>query len=479
MRAEAGDAARHGGAAEADPVEGLAGEPVVQFGGPFCDIAILVDHQLVEVRTGLREELRQHVASPAGPCPEDVLPGDPGGESGGERLGAEDLGDDVGPQVPAGEGGGGAIANGGEAEIAERTEIAPPLQQSPQEEVDPIDAGEDQPVVLREAVENGVDQLPVGGWGDLEDGHEQRVGPQFEQLGDEFGPLLGGAGNADGESEEGPPFVPDQRAAVADAFPQDQQGGGSDSRGGGEVGDGGEGAGEGGLGGGGDAAEHRGGGGGVEAAVAERAGDLREAMEPHVEDQRAGEAGQRGVVEDGVGLGGVFVTGDEGDRRGVLAVSERDAGVGPGGDGGGDAGDDFEGDARLGESGGFFAPAAEDQRVAPLEADDGLSGAGGGDDVVDDLALLEGAGGPAFTPEGANRLGAGVLQHPRAHQAVVEHEVGPLEALEPAEGEQPGVSRTGSHQVHRSHLHRRAAPECFCHQSFMVSCGAETEQQPR
>ena len=54
----------------------------------------------------------------------------------------------------------------------------------------------------------------------------------------------------------------------------------------------------------------------------------------------------------------------------VVAVGDRDAGVGRGGDPGGDAGDDLERDAGGGQRLGLLAAAAEDERVAALEPDD-------------------------------------------------------------------------------------------------------------
>src|SRR3954447_25259700 len=62
------------------------------------------------------------------------------------------------------------------------------------------------------------------------------------------------------------------------------------------------------------------------------------------------------------------MTSDERDRRGVLAVSNGDPRVGGHGDSGGDAGHDLEGDARRCQGLGLLAAAAEDERVATLQA---------------------------------------------------------------------------------------------------------------
>ena len=67
-----------------------------------------------------------------------------------------------------------------------------------------------------------------------------------------------------------------------------------------------------------------------------------------------------------------LVAGGEGDGARQPAMGQRNARVGRRGDGGGDAGDDDEGDAGVDERLGLFAAAAEDERIAALEAHDDL-----------------------------------------------------------------------------------------------------------
>ena len=93
----------------------------------------------------------------------------------------------------------------------------------------------------------------------------------------------------------------------------------------------------------------------------------------HVEDQRSGEPRQRRPVEARAGLAGRLVAGDDADRAGVVAVRQRDAGARRGPQRGGDARHDLVGDAGLAEGFGLLAAAAEDHRVAALEADDGAA----------------------------------------------------------------------------------------------------------
>ena len=60
------------------------------------------------------------------------------------------------------------------------------------------------------------------------------------------------------------------------------------------------------------------------------------------------------------------VAGHEGDGGGVVAMRERDAGVRGDAERRGDAGDDFERDAGIGERLGLFSAAAEEERIAAL-----------------------------------------------------------------------------------------------------------------
>ena len=101
-----------------------------------------------------------------------------------------------------------------------------------------------------------------------------------------------------------------------------------------------------------------------------------EAGDAHVEHQRRRRARQLGPGDRARLLAVALVAGGEGDRAGEAPVRERDAGVGGRGDGGGDAGHDDEGHARVDQRLGLLAAAAEDERIAALEAHDDLARAG-------------------------------------------------------------------------------------------------------
>jgi hypothetical protein len=61
----------------------------------------------------------------------------------------------------------------------------------------------------------------------------------------------------------------------------------------------------------------------------------------------------------------------EDELRGAGAVGERRLEAGGDGEGSGNSGDDLEGDRVLAEEGDLLGGAAEDERVAGFEADDG------------------------------------------------------------------------------------------------------------
>ncbi len=168
---------------------------------------------------------------------------------------------------------------------------------------------------------------------------------------------------------------------------------------------------------------------------------LGQPLDAHVEDEGAGELGERLPVERGLGLLRVLVPGDEGDRGGVVAVGDRDAGVGGGGDAGGDAGDDLELDPGDAQRLALLAAAAEDEGVAALEPDDALAGSRRLDQPGADLLL--GDRGHSRLLADVDQLGvlAGAVERPRRDQTVVEDRVGTGDQRQRPRRHQARVSR--------------------------------------
>ena len=175
--------------------------------------------------------------------------------------------------------------------------------------------------------------------------------------------------------------------------------------------------------------------------------------ESHVEDERAGKVGERGIVERFVArLVAALLAGDEGDARSVVAIGERDAGMAAGGLRRRDAGNDFVRNAGRFEGGKFFGEPGEDGRVAPFEPHHGPPRAGLADQAFVDLGLRQQPtvrGLCVAVPTEANELGVGAraIEQLGSGEIVVEHDVGRAEAFGTAQRKQPGVARTGADEV--------------------------------
>ena len=101
--------------------------------------------------------------------------------------------------------------------------------------------------------------------------------------------------------------------------------------------------------------------------------DERETLNPHEHDLGAGCLRDHGEVDAGRLLTLHHVTGEDGEHRVVLAVCDRNAGVGETADDGADAGDDLKAKPCGRKLGGLLTSPPEDAWIAPLEADDPLS----------------------------------------------------------------------------------------------------------
>ena len=91
-----------------------------------------------------------------------------------------------------------------------------------------------------------------------------------------------------------------------------------------------------------------------------------------------------------------MMAGGEDDLGRPIAIGKRTADGSCGSEGGGDSGNDLERNAGLGERGNFFGGAAEDERVAALEADHAAPGARMVDHEGVDLFLGDGLGAAAL-----------------------------------------------------------------------------------
>ena len=176
-----------------------------------------------------------------------------------------------------------------------------------------------------------------------------------------------------------------------------------------------------------------------------------------------------------------FAAGDESHGRGGIAPGERDTGVAGHGRGGGDAGDDFVLDAGGSQCGDFFHQVAEQAGVATFQADHDAAGGGQFDQPAIDLVLRPEAALPRILRAGAasegivwrrrirwrtgRRVVAGGMcgsmaaeadelgragrqgQDAWIDQIVVEHDVGPRQALLAAQRHQARIAGSGPDDV--------------------------------
>src|SRR5258708_34365976 len=129
-------------------------------------------------------------------------------------------------------------------------------------------------------------------------------------------------------------------------------------------------------------------------------------------------------------------------------MSEWNFCVGCGAECGCDAGNNFEFDAGLAQSFHLFAGAAENERIAALEADNLQAQQRVLNHQRVDLRLADALAAKAFADvvDFGRRWNEG--EDFRADQIVVQHDIGQLQKFEGFEREQFGIARTRSHQVH-------------------------------
>ena len=186
--------------------------------------------------------------------------------------------------------------------------------------------------------------------------------------------------------------------------------------------------------------------------------DAVEAAHAHVEDERAGEGGQRRPVDERVGLGGVLVAGDERDRCREAALRDRDAGVRRCRDARRHARHDFEVQPRGAQQLRLLAAATEDERVAALQPHDLAAGARVAQQQLVRRLLRDLR--PAADLADVDELGVrtGAAERAVGDQLVVEDHVGARDELQRAGGHEAEVAGSGADEVrgHRPHPARPA-----------------------
>ncbi len=124
----------------------------------------------------------------------------------------------------------------------------------------------------------------------------------------------------------------------------------------------------------------------------------------------------------------------------------------------GDAGNDAERHARGGERLRLLGPARKDKRVAALEPQHPLAGAGERDEALRNVLLGRRRLAAALAGEFEPRPRSLEREHPRIDQRVVNDDVGLIEPGQRIEGEEPGIARSCPGEPDMARLqHRNAA----------------------
>ena len=346
--------------------------------------------------------------------------------------------------------GDGGRSDGGDFGAAEAAGVFVDGVEAFEEALDPIGAGEDEPVISVGVAHRFSEAEGVVGVLDANGGKLDDVRAEVAELLGEFTGLFAGAGHHDAFAEKRAAFEPIDFFALVDHGADDGDGGRLKVFAFGGVGDVGEGAGDGAVStGGGPAGE---GDGSVRfSAVFDKLGsDFAEAGDTHHEDLGAGGFGELVVVEGGFLFGGVFVTGEDGELGIVRAVGDGDAGIGRAADGGGDAGHDFEGDSGFREFGCFFAAASKNHGVAALESADGFALERLLDNEGVDLVLGNGVVFGALASKDFFAAGLGPVEEFGATEGVVDEDVASLDALLGFESGETDVSGASADEIANS-----------------------------
>jgi hypothetical protein len=141
------------------------------------------------------------------------------------------------------------------------------------------------------------------------------------------------------------------------------------------------------------------------------------------------------------------MAGDENAGLRVIAMRQRNAGIGRAPARRRDARTHLERNAMLGELLDLLAAAPEDERIAALEPQHALALFGQRHQHLADFLLRHGMVGAALADIDALGLAADEIEDVVADQPVVEHDIGLLHEPLGAEGEQIGIARPGADEI--------------------------------
>ncbi len=168
----------------------------------------------------------------------------------------------------------------------------------------------------------------------------------------------------------------------------------------------------------------------------------------HVDRERSGECRERLPVQPVAGLVRLFVTRDERDCTGVVAVRERDFEVRPHRQRCRYTGNNLVGDARVPQCLGFLTTAAEDQRIAAFEPHDRLPSLRGLDEHLVDVRVPVRMQARQIADADLPGRRRSEFEQPFGNELVVKNEVRAGQHFGRPEREKPRVAGSGTNEKH-------------------------------
>ncbi len=156
----------------------------------------------------------------------------------------------------------------------------------------------------------------------------------------------------------------------------------------------------------------------------------------------------------------------QGDAAGYAALGQRDAALRGAGQAGGDAVHQFDLDPACRQPFGFFATAAEDARIATLEAHHALALAGVTQHQTVDEGLRRGAAAAALAHGDDACVGA-VFEHGGVNEIIDHHHLRFTQRAHGLEGQQFRIARAGAYQ-----------PDFCAHGEILVLVGIRKVRVP-
>ena len=185
--------------------------------------------------------------------------------------------------------------------------------------------------------------------------------------------------------------------------------------------------------------------GGVESRRFQLVAQALDGGKAHIDGECDARTQQARVVDPEIGA--AAMGGDEGDRVGVVPMGERDTGAGGTGQGGGDAGDDFAGNAGGGECFHLFAAAAEDEGIAAFQANDTPALASQANEEGVDVALRHGVVALGLANIDAGGVAPGEVQDFGGAETVVHDDIRFAEEAQAAQADEIGGPGTGADEM--------------------------------